>query len=252
MTSGFEKHGLKHTSPSQINMWAEDPAAWAARYLFGKQFSFGVAPLIGTLVEKVCADVLCGGDFEKSLEQAENEFKRKTALGSSEKDRERITDIKEMSVNALEVLREYGEPEFVNKLTGREQQKVELKCNGSGWELPVIGFLDFVYPKHNLIIDLKTTLRCPSAISVSHARQGAVYEKAKGMECKMLYVTPKKYALYGIDDVGAVLAEIKQILNRQEKFLRLDKEVIQDIVPINAGSFYWTSDAHIRKELYGV
>lgn len=252
--NGFEKHGLTHSSPSQINMWAEAPCAWAAKYLYGHNFSFGVAPLIGTLVEKVVADALCGGSYENALNAACDEFRRKTAIGASEKDRARIDDIDMMAHLALQELKQYGEPEFVQKLTGREQQKIELMCNGAGWKIPVVGFLDFVYPKHGLVIDLKTTLRCPSEISVPHARQAAIYSKAKGnMACKMLYVTPKKTALYGVDDVAAVLADVKAILTRQEAFLHaLDKEQIKKVVPVNVASFYWTQDAAIRKELYGV
>lgn len=252
--SGFEKHGLTHSSPSQINMWAEAPCAWAAKYLYGHNFAFGVAPLIGTLVERIVADALCGGLYENSLNMACDEFKHKTAIGASEKDRARIDDIDAMAYLALQELKKYGEPEFVNKLTGREQQKIELVCNGADWKLPVVGYLDFVFPKHGLIIDLKTTLRCPSEISASHARQAAIYSKAKGnMTCKMLYVTPKKTALYGVEDAGSVLADVKAILNRQEAFLRaLDKEQIKAVIPVNASSFYWAQDAGMRKELYGV
>lgn len=252
--NGFQRHNIKHTSPSSINMWAEDCSAWVARYLFNKKFTFGVAPLIGTLTETVVADTLCGMNFDKSLENAKKEFTKQTAIGTSEKDRARIDDIEAMALQALEVLKPLGEPEFINKITGREQQKIELKCNGPDWIMPVIGFLDFCYPQHGLIVDLKTTLRCPSEISPSHARQAAVYSKAKGnMACKILYCTPKKSALYGVDDVGAVLTEIKTILSRQEAFLRLhDKETIQRIIPINAASFYWNTDSHIRRELYGI
>ncbi len=251
--NGFERHGVGHTSPSQLNMWAESPDAWVAKYLYGAKFSFGAAPLIGTLVERVVAEALCGGSYENALTLAESDFKKQTAL-ASEKDRERIGDIDAMALNALEVLRPYGEPEFIHKLTGREQQKIELVCNGDNWTLPIIGYLDFVYPKHGLIIDLKTTLRCPSEISISHARQAAVYSKAKGnMNCMMLYVTPKKMAMHGVDDVPAVLAEIKALLNRQEAFLRLgDKELLRSVVPVRADSFYWNTDAHVRRELYGV
>lgn len=252
--NGFDLHGLKHTSPSQINMWESAPCAWVAKYLYNKQFSFGVAPLIGTLVEEVVANVLCGAEFEASLAAAEAQFNKQTAIGVSAKDKERITDIAAMSEFALEVLKPYGEPEFVNKLGKREQQRIELNCNGKDWVLPVIGYLDFVYPKHGLIIDLKTTLRCPSEISMAHARQAAIYSKAKGnMACKMLYVTPKKTALHGVDDVNAVLADIKEILKRQEAFLRLgDKELLRSIVPVRADSFYWSTDSAIRKELYGL
>lgn len=252
--NGFEKHGIDHSSPSSLNMWADAPCAWAAKYIYGYKFSFGVAPLIGTLVERVVAETLCGGSYENALSFACDEFKRKTAIAASEKDRARIDDIDAMANLAVRELKQYGEPEFIHTISGREQQRVELICNGLGWKIPVIGYLDFVYPKHGLIIDLKTTLRCPSEISVPHARQAAIYSRAKGnMSCKILYVTPKKTAIFGVDDVGTVLSDVKTILNRQEAFLRaLDKDQIKHVIPVNASSFYWSQDSGIRKELYGV
>lgn len=251
--NGFERHGLKHTSPSSLNMWSDDPSAWVARYLFNKKFTFGVAPMIGTLTETVVADTLCGASFEDSLEVAKKEFNRQTAIGFSEKDRERIHDIEVMALQALEVLKPYGEPEFIQKITGREQQKIELKCNGPDWSIPVIGFCDFIFRKHNLLVDLKTSLRCPSEISPSHNRQGAIYAKATGLDCKFLYCTPKKNVMHDIADVNETLVEVKEILKRQEAFLRLhDAETIRKIIPVQASSFYWTADSHIRRELYNV
>jgi hypothetical protein len=251
--NGFEKHGLAHSSPSALNMWATAPCAWVAKYLYGAQFRFGVAPMIGILVEEVVKRVLLGESFEAALSDAEKQFNKSTALGVSEKDRQRISNIKDMAELAIEVLKPYGVPEFRHTIKGAEQQRIELLCNGDGWQLPVIGFLDFVYPEHGLIIDLKSTLRCPSEMSVAHARQAAIYSKAKGnMECKMLYVTPKKTSLLGVEDVPAVLSEVKYILNRQEKMLRLDKEEIKEIIPIAMDSFYWTGDLDVRKSIYGI
>lgn len=251
--NGFEAHGIKHTSPSQLNMWESAPDAWCAKYLFGAKFSFGVAPLIGTLVEALVADVLCGDEFDKALARAEAQFNKETAIGASVKDRERITNIKDMAELALKELEQYGEPEFVNKITGREQQKIDLICNGKDWSLPIVGYLDFVFRKHNLLIDLKTSLRAPSEVSTSHKRQGAIYAKATGLDCKFLYCTPKKSVVHDIVDIDETLAEVKQILNRQEAFLRLgDKDLLKSIVPVRADSFYWTQDHAIRKELYSL
>lgn len=251
--NGFENHGLKHSSPSALNMWEAAPCAWVARYLFDKKLSFGVAAQIGVLTEQVVADTLCGEEFEKSLEKAKDKFNHDNALNGNVKDRERINDIEPMAMRAIEYLKPYGEPEFRYGIKGREQQSVSLMCKGQGWDLPLVGYLDFVFPKHGLLVDLKTTLRIPSEISPAHARQAAIYSKAKGnMECRMLYVSPKKYAVHGVDDVNGVLSEVKQILTRQEKFLRLDKETIKDIVPVRADSFYWGNDFNIRKELYNI
>lgn len=252
--SGFQKHNIGHSSASQINMWEESPAAWVARYLYNKKFHFGVAPQIGILTEDVVADVLCGDSFEVSLGRAKEKFLKDNAFNTSEKDMKRIDDIEAMALQALEYLKPYGEPEFINKLTGREQQKIEIKCNGDGWELPIIGYLDFVYPKEGIIFDLKTTLRCPSSLSGAHARQAAIYRAARGnMAVKFLYVTPKKFNVLELEDYAPVLAEVKTILNRQEKMLRaFNKEELRSCAPLGLSSFFWNGSENIKKELYGV
>lgn len=252
--NGFAKHNLGHTSPSQLNMWADAPCAWVAKYLYSKKFPFGVAAQVGVQTEKVVEEVLCGRSFAEALEDAQKHFTKYNALNPSEKDRARVEDIKYMADQVLEILRPYGEPEFIKGINGHSQQRIELKCNGPDWELPIIGYLDFVYPKHGLVIDLKTTMRCPSIMSRPHQRQAAVYSKAKGnMGVKFLYCTPKKSALLEVDDENDVLDEVKQILIRQERFLKLhDKETIKDIIPINSSSFYWDGAEGVRKEMYGV
>lgn len=250
--NGFEKQGLKHTSASQINMYASAPCAWTAKYLYGHKFKFGVAAQVGVLVEKVVENTLFGMPFEKALEQAHKTFEKNNALNLNEKDLKRRDDIESMSAIALEVLEPYGMPEMQEGLMGREQQKVTLLCKGWGWELPIIGYLDFVYPHLNLVVDLKTTRRIPSVMSSSHKRQAAIYEKAKGFDVEFLYVSPKKYITHRNDNVDGTLAEIKQILKRQEMMLRLDKETIKDVTPVVQDSFYWAGEQNARIELYGI
>ena len=251
--NGFEKHGISYTSPSQLNMYAAAPCAWVAQYLFKKRGAYGVAAQIGILVEDVVKHVLTGGCIEEAISAAENRFRKQTAIGVSEKDRDRISNIRDMAEIAVEELAPYGEPEYLKTIKGYEQQRIELNCNGAGWVLPVIGYLDFVFPSHNLIVDLKTTLRAPSVISAPHKRQGAIYAKAKGFDCKFLYVTPKKSVWHDIEDIDETLTEVKTILNRQEKFLRLgDKDKLKESVPVNMDTFYWTGAEQHRDELYGL
>jgi hypothetical protein len=250
--NGFERHGLKHTSPSQVNMWSECPAAWVARYLFDKQFSFGVAPQIGTLTERVVAACLMGGSFDDEVGKAEKDFLKDNAFNTSEKDMKRISDISAMAALALEELKPYGAPEFEGGLYTK-QREIALICKGDDWELPVKGFVDFYYPEHGLVVDLKTTLRAPSAMSMSHLRQGSIYKAASGnFGVKFLYVTPKKAVWHDVENHLEVLAGVKNILNRQEKMLRLlDKEQMRDVVPLVESSFYWNGSEDILKELYG-
>jgi hypothetical protein len=253
--NGFEKHGLKHTSPSQLNMWADAPCAWVSQYLFGNKSTFGVAPQIGVLVEKVVVDVLMGEDLEFILDKAKSKFLHDNALNISERDLARVEDIEPMAVNALQELEQYGLPEFEgNKLTGWKQKEIALVCKGQDWELPVKGFIDLHYPQHGLVVDLKTTLRMPSKMSDSHKRQSAIYRQAMGnCAVKFLYVTPKKATWHEVADQAETLAEFKTILTRQEAFLRLgDKETLRSIVPVNKESFYWLGQEATRKELYGI
>lgn len=249
--NGFERHNQNHTSPSSLNMWIDAPCAWVAKYLYGQKFAFGVAPQIGVLVEKVVANALIDRmSLDDAIAEAEKEFNKNNALNVSEKDRARVADIRSMSELAYEILKPYGKPDF----NGDDQHKIELKCKGDGWELPVIGYLDFYYPDQGLVIDLKTTLRMPSTMSDAHKRQQAIYSKSLG-NCgvKFLYVTPKKAALLENENEGDTLAEIKAVLNRKERLLRMhDAETLKDIVPVNLSSFYWNGAENIRKDLYGI
>lgn len=251
--NGFQKHGLEHTSASQINMWEECPAAWVAKYLYNKKFKFGVAPQIGILTEKAVERVLTKQcDFAAAVADARKEFGKMNALNTNEKDLKRIDDIELMAELALSELSEYGEPVFDDG----DQHKVELLCKGEGWEVPVIGFTDFVYPDHGLVVDLKTTLRIPSNMSSAHKRQAAIYKKAFGnYAMKFLYVSPKKALWHEIDgeDEAEHLNQIKEILSRQEMLLRtFSAEEMRAVAPLSLGSFYWNGDEEIRKELYGV
>lgn len=254
--SGFEKHGLKHSSPSALNMYAECAGAWAARYLFNRQFKFGVAPQIGILVEDICARVLTKeATFEQALKLAQDKFNKDNALNTSAKDRERISDIEAMAALALKELEPYGMPHFDNcVVNGRKQQKIELKCNGNGWTLPIIGFLDFCWPQHGIDLDLKTTLRIPSTMSEAHKRQGSIYKKARGNhQMKFLYCSPKKTNMIDVENENETLQDVKNILNRQEALLALhDADTIRKMVPINTSSLYWSGAEDIRKELYNV
>lgn len=251
--NGFEKHGITYSSPSSINMYAAAPCAWVAKYLFNKKFRFGLAAKAGLLVEDAVASVLLDGvPEEDAIKKAVSEYNKASAFGASSSEVSRGEGIPGMIQGALEELKPYGAPEMPTDIIyGKKQRKIELLCNGDGWKLPVIGYLDFYFPAHGLIVDLKTSLRCPSSLSDEHARQGAIYRAAVGNSAmKFLYVTPKKTTWLEVEDHVPVLAEVKAILNRQERMLRLDKEVIRDIVPVNASSFYWSGDTDMRKELY--
>jgi hypothetical protein len=248
--NGYEKHGIRHSSPSAINKWINAPDAWVSSYLFGHKGRVSAAMWRGICVEDAVVHILTeaeGDGVAKALDRFDNET---IFLGDPSAEKERA-NIPLMVGLAVDALAEYGRPEFPD---GGHQHKVSLTAKGDGWALPFIGFLDLVFPAHGLVVDIKTTGRMPSTMSMEHQRQRAFYASAMGNHAvKFLYVTPKKVAMLEDGDPAELMAEIKVHMNRQEAFLRLgDKELLRSVVPVNPSSFYWRGDETIRKELYGV
>ena len=252
--NGFKKHGIDHLSASSINMFANAPCAWVAKYLFGRKFNFALAARAGVLVEDAVANIITDGmAIDDAIDFAVSAYNKQCAIGGSASDIKRGEGISGMIKIAVDELSKYGEPEYGGSVTkGREQKKIEITCKGDGWSIPVIGYLDFDFPAHGLVVDLKTTMAAPSNMSDEHIRQGAIYRFAKGNAAvKFLYVTPKKAVWHEIDEPKPVLEEIKIIATRMERLLRLDAEQIKDIVPVIASSYYWSGDEAARQELYG-
>ena len=248
---GFEKHGLKHSSISQINKWIEAPDAWVAQYLFGNRSSGSSAMWRGIFVEEAVADILTERmTYDEAVKKALSNFDGKVMFdddGSADKERGNIPP---MVTLAADELKQYGKPDFPED----GQHRVSMQAKGDGWKLEFMGFIDFKFPEHNLIIDLKTTMRMPGTMSKGHQRQRAFYQKASGNAAvKFLYCTPKKCEMKEDGDPTELMAEIKHHLSRQEKFLRVgDKELLRGIVPVNPDSFYWRGDEATRIKLFGI
>lgn len=254
--NGFERHNINHSSASALNMWADAPCAWISQYLYGNRGKFSPAAKAGVLVEEAVVNVLARGwTAEQATTAACESYNKFIALGASDSDRKRGDGLADMIGLALMELAPFGAPEFDRDgITGdAKQKKVEVMCNGDGFSIPITGFLDFFYPKHGLTVDLKTTGKMPSEMSDAHRRQQAIYQQAHGNHStRFLYVTAKKSQMFDCINHKDTLDEIKAILNRQERFLRLgSRELLKSIVPVNAGSFYWSGNEHTRKEMYG-
>ncbi len=48
----FERHKIKHLSPSSLNLFANEPALWVVQYLLGRRFGVGCAAHRGTASEE--------------------------------------------------------------------------------------------------------------------------------------------------------------------------------------------------------
>lgn len=248
--NGFEKHGIGHLSASSINCWIEAPDVWVSKYLLGHRFPFGAAAKRGTVIEEGVARLLVGDTETNAIAAALEQYDRGFPVPSPVTQKQR--DMIEPSIKiAFEALKGFGDPDFPEN---GGQHKIEILARGDGWAVPVIGYLDFVFPDHGLVIDLKTTAACPSSMSRSHKLQRAIYSLAKGnMAVKFLYVTPKKSALLEDGDPGSIMREAKAEITRMERFLSKveNGEEAISILPHNSGSFYWSGAEDVARAVYG-
>ena len=250
--NGFEKHGIKHLSNSSINLWESNPAQWVMSYLLKEKRPSSAAMWRGIAVEDGVVACLDGGTLTDAVAAALARFDKEITFADekSEKERAAIAPMIELAVAELEP---YGKPSF--SIDG-SQQKVSITCAGDGWKIPIIGFLDLVYPDHGLVVDLKTTMRMPSVMMQSHKRQRCIYQRCLGgnQQVKFLYVTPKKSGWLEDGDVDAELAAIKAHCNRLERFLSVsdDPQYLASIVPVDPTHFYWGDCIDQRKEIFGI
>ena len=247
--NGFEKHGIQHLSASSINLWTNAPDVWVASYLFKKRGSMSAPAMRGICTEDAVSAFLTGEmQKEAALEKALEKFDKMFFLADEKISKERAM-IEPCMELALKDLEQYGKPEFPEE----GQVKISITAKTPDFEIPVIGYLDFVFPDHGIVVDLKTTGRIPSTMSAEHQLQRAIYQQARGNQIvKFLYVSSKKTSMLEDGDPTEILAIAKKRIARLEKFLRSGSaDEIKDIIPVNPNSFYWNGSEDTREELYG-
>lgn len=253
-SDGFTRHNIDHLSASSINLWANAPDVWVMQYLHRMRTPMGAAAWRGICTEDAVVQILMGESETASIDQALTKFDKRFPIGDEKTSRERAR-ITPMVQLAVEELTEFGKPEFPeDEEHPQEKISITAKSADGSWSIPVIGYLDLVFPQHGVVIDLKTTGRIPSTMSPEHQLQRAIYQKAKGnMAVKFLYVSEKKSSMLEDGDPTEILGQAKVQIGRMEKFLRmLDKDQAKEIVPLAPNSFYWNGAEDLRKEFYGI
>ena len=139
-----------------------------------------------------------------------------------------------MVLNELAELRPYGPPTSTQGLRDWTHPRIKL---------PIVGYYDYEWANKGILIDLKTTERCPSEIKVSHARQVALYCTSDNMSARLTYVTPVKRATYRLENINAHRAALLNMAVTVENFLSLsdDPEFFLKIVAPDLESFYWAT-----------
>jgi len=244
--NGFELHGVSHLSASSLNLWASEPALWVMERLLGLRSPGNALMARGKAVEEGIHAGLVDGS--KTVEQcssiALSAYDKEMALVADEKRDSERENIPGYVEHGLAELRQYGVPTAY-------QDRVEYRLDDV--PVPVIGFIDWRFDQHGLIVDLKTSERFPSAISSSHARQGAIYARAHGnYGMRFAYVKPsagkkdgRAVTVYELsrDEIDRQIVALRQIALRLERFLRLsrDPQELSGLLVPDYERFHWSS-----------
>jgi len=187
--NAFERHGIKHLSPSSLRLYREEPAAWVVRYLMGVKDEMGPAAWRGRAVEAGC-DRLLFQEGEGPAHDAMHDEFEKAAMGvADDKAVKERADLIQYLCQCMLAFREKAWPVPMTR-----QTKISIEVPGV--EVPLIGFADWTWTDFG--VDLKTTQRMPSVAQPAHVEQVACYMEATGKPFSLLYVTPKKWALYPV------------------------------------------------------
>lgn len=251
MKNPFEAHGIEHLSPSTCNLFIGSPAMFVLSKCLKRPNTVGAAAHRGTSVEDGIAHGLANpkASVDECVGVAMDNFGKLTSLsGDPRVDKERSA-VPEMVKTGLLELRPYGVPTSM-------QGKVSLDIDGL--IVPMIGYYDFEWEQHGLLIDLKTTHALPSKISINHARQVALYNAARGdnISARVTYVTPKKSATYALENVREHVAALGKIGVAIQNFLAISEDPLglASVVVPDVDSFYF-NDPITRQaafEIWGI
>ena len=246
--ASFVSHRIPHLSASSCNLWAAAPALWVLKYLYRYTDTVGAAAHRGTASEAGIAHGLAtGAPLKDCVDKAEAHFDLLTSTlasmadGRREKERAAIAGLVQQGLDAL---RAYGPPAAM-------QRKIEHTVPGLP---PFIGYLDFEWP--GIVVDLKTQMALAGSVRASHARQLALYVAGTNSEARVLYATPKKSAVYIVEEAPAHMAALVNIACSLGRFLGVspDRAVLAGLISADVESFYY-SDPAIRQaafEVFGV
>ena len=225
-------------SPSSLNLFAASPAMWVLEKILGIKQPVGVPAHRGVAVEDGVAFGLNNPEasITDCLDVALTKYDTITALSSDDRREKYRETISDMIGRALDELRPFGVP-------SRTQGFIEWKPDGL--QLPIVGYFDFEWAQHGMIVDLKTTEKMPGEIKVGHARQISLYAMSDNYGAAACYVTPKKSALYRLENAREHRNALYQLALRVENFLALseDPAFFLGVTAPDLDSFYWTNPA---------
>ena len=230
------KFGYARHSPSALNLFAASPAMFVLERVLGKKQPVGAPAHRGSAVEDGVTMGLNNmkASIPSCINVALTKYDTLTALSSDPRNEKYRDMIPAMTKTALEELRKYGPP---------TDTQGEVCWAPDDLKLPIVGFYDYEFANHGIIVDLKTTEKMPSQIKVGHARQVSLYAGGGNMGARLCYVTPKRLEMYELENISKHREALRKIALAVEKFLSLsdDPEYFVSITVPDTDHFFWAN-----------
>jgi len=224
-------------SPSQINLFLNEPAIWILNRFFGVYGDFGASAKRGNCVELGLNKVLLNGlTFDEALGQVLHIYDTDMEEIYDEKKEAERENIGPMLEQAIDLFLNIDPP-----------QKTQIRIEPDVLDLPILGIAD--YDMGEYMVDLKTTSRCPSCVenlSSEHIRQTTIYYLGSNKPQKLAYVTPKKNALYEVtkEQMETAEKEIRAAAEAMRAAYDIEEKQGKDALavlypPRDTKNFYW-------------
>ena len=254
----FDADDVKSILPlsfTQITDFAFKRDKWALRRIFGYEFPSNAGSERGKAVESGLNMWLNGIDKKEAIDKMFDEFHANCKLFDDPKTDEEEYNLIPLFEEGVKAFNEFG---FKWNLLGY-QKKVELDIQG----IPFIGYTDFHFEdkqtKEDFYIDLKTTKRKPSGLSMSHAMQQSLYQRGTNANQKLWYLIANKsgakfesMSLTDYDSPMKVCEHIIQVMGKYLESVNSKEDVKNSIIP-NPDDWIWRDTAVLeaRREVWG-
>ncbi len=252
-----------HTSPSDLNLFLEEPALWFVKQFLGYRTISGASAHRGTAIEFGLASHLLGA-LAKPVDEAHNvpigedapsEPKQRALYRYRQLTFGEITDDIEDEFKNVGLMFDQAVLSFKNRATEGEKPLIQWgkRINTTIEGLAVQGILDFVYP--DCLVDLKTTKAIPSKPRAGHVRQVAIYSHATGLPALLCYVSAKKSLWHQINEEQSAkaLSQVKAACRaiRRIRSQRDWREAAEFYPPRDLESFYYDQiSTHIVSDIW--
>ncbi len=250
----FKAYGIPHLSASQLTTYATDQSRWFAQKVLKYGSPSSAAMERGRAVENGIVYALKGAVPKDAIERAVADYDKATRfarnlLGDIPGERENIPAMIEQGIAGV---RKYGEPDFP---ADGAQHKISIPIR-FGPEpdetIDIIGYVDLLYPDR--VVDIKSTMRCPSDMSFAHRVQAGIYQRTTNRTVTFLYCTPKKFLPLEDSDIAATQAATRALVVRMANFLRLspDPEILSAACHVAIDGWSWRNEEDARQRLFGI